>query len=211
MPRGLFLISWDSYAGGSLLFKYPDSLDVPDNTVQQLQISHNFVESIQFISTGIMSTLSIFNSEKQVIVALVLNENEESQDFYEILNGINRIITDAENLDSPSFFSELRTIYDLSHHVFKAREQVMLNLANQIAQLKEKQAEFKARIEYLIKIEPDSEKKVLLLFFNEERLTIDQIVESLNISKEKVLEIIKSLEDKELIEKVKSGTYEIIL
>ncbi len=211
MPRGLFLISWDSYAGGSLLFKHPDSLDVPDNTVQQLQISHNFVESIQFIATGIISTLSIFNSEKQVIVALVLNENEESQDFYEILNGINRIITDAESLDNLTFFSELRTIYDLSHHVFKAREQVMLNLANQIAQLKEKQAEFKARIEYLVKNEIDLEKKALLLFFIEERLTIDQIVEALNISKEKTLDILKTLEDKELIEKVKSGVYEIIL
>ena len=211
MPRGLFLISWDAYAGGTVLFMHPETLQVHENVVQQLQISHNFIESIQFLSTGLMSTLSYFNMEKQVIIALVLNENEEPQDFYEILNGINRIITDAENLDSPTFFNELRTIFDLSQHVFKAREQVMLNLANQIAQLKEKQAEFKARIDYLLKIETDPEKKVLYLFFNEERLTIDQIINTLNISKEKLQEILKSLEEKELIEKVKAETYEIIL
>ena len=211
MPRGLFLISWDAYAGGAVLFKHPEVLEVPENVVQQLQISHNFIESIQFLSTGLMSTLSYFNMEKQVIIALVLSENEEPQDFYEILNGINRIISEAENLDSPVFFNELRTIYDLSQHVFKAREQVMLNLANQIAQLKERQAEFNARIDYLLKIETDPEKKVLYLFFNEERLTIDQIVNTLNISKEKLQDIVKNLEEKELIQKVKSETYELIL
>jgi uncharacterized membrane protein len=211
MPKGLFLVSWDSYAGGTLLFKHPESLDVPESVIQQLQISHNFIESIQAISTELMSTLSYSNVEKQLVMALVLKEGEESQDFYEILNGLNRLISEAEDLENPMLFNELRTIFDLSQYVFKAREQVMINLANQITELKEQQAETKTKFQYLFDNETDDEKKVLLYFFLENRAIVNEIVEATKLSKEKVMEIIEKLEDKETIERIKAGVYELTL
>jgi hypothetical protein len=211
MPRGMFLISWDAYTGGNVMFKYPDSLDVPENTIQQLQVSHNFVESMQYISTDIISTLSFFNSEKKVIIALVLNENEDKEDYVEILNGFNQIISNSESLDRPGFPTEMRTIYDLSHHVFKAKEQVMINLANQITQLKEDHEEYKMRLEYLLNNETDPEKKVLLAFFYEEELTYSELRERYSLSNEELDKYLSDLEEKKLIQKKEnSDAYELI-
>ena len=42
MTLGILIISWDEYEGGFVSFKYPEELEVPDNLIQLLQISHTF-------------------------------------------------------------------------------------------------------------------------------------------------------------------------
>ena len=87
----------------------------------------------------------------------------------------------------------------------------MINLANQITELKELQAESQSKFEYLFNIETNYEKKVLLFFFLSEKRTIDEIIQGTNLSKEIVEKIIEKLEDQETIERVKSGVYELTL
>ena len=164
------------------MFKYPDSLDVPENTIQQLQLNFCRIHAIYFHGHYFDPR---FHPEKRSS-SLVLTENEDKEDYVEILNGFNQIISNSESLDRPGFPTEMRTIYDLSHHVFKAKEQVMINLANQITQLKEDHEEYKMRLEYLLNNETDPEKKVLLAFFYEEELTYSELRERYSLSNEEL-------------------------
>ena len=66
--------------------KYPEELDIPDNIVQQIQISHNFIESYITIEEKNWSSISYYNEEKDIIIVLVLDKYDDSSDYTIILD-----------------------------------------------------------------------------------------------------------------------------
>ncbi|MHA1782190.1 MAG: hypothetical protein ACTSUL_02070, partial [Promethearchaeota archaeon] len=66
--------------------KYPDDLEIPLNVVQQIQISHNFVESYITIEEKDWNSISYYNDKKDIIIVLVLDKYDEAQDYTVILD-----------------------------------------------------------------------------------------------------------------------------
>ena len=66
--------------------KFPEDLDVPDNVVQQIQISHNFVESYITIEEKDWNSISYYNENKEIIIVMVLDKYDDSSDYSVILD-----------------------------------------------------------------------------------------------------------------------------
>ena len=66
--------------------KFPETLEVPDNVVQQIQISHNFVESYITIEEKNWNSISYYNENKEIIIVLVLDRFDDASDYTVILD-----------------------------------------------------------------------------------------------------------------------------
>jgi len=86
LPLGICLIKWDEILGGNIYMKFPEHLDVLDNIVQQIQISHNFIESYITIEEKNWNSISYYNEHREIIIVLVLDKYDDSSDFTVILD-----------------------------------------------------------------------------------------------------------------------------
>jgi len=127
MPLGICIINWDVNEGGSIGLRHPESLNVPDNIVQILQISHNFTPGVLHIRESNFNALSFGKEEHQKVIVLVLSIYEDSEDFKGIIEQLNQVVSD--NPDESQLLGELKRVFELSQSVFKAREAVMMKLA----------------------------------------------------------------------------------
>ena len=66
--------------------KFPENLEIPDNVVQQIQISHNFVESYITIEEKDWNSISYYNENKEIIIVLALDKYDDSSDYTIILD-----------------------------------------------------------------------------------------------------------------------------
>jgi len=70
--------------------KFPDDLEVPENVVQQIQISHNFVESYITIEEKNWNSISYYSESKEIIIVLVLDKYDDSSDYTVLLDEFKR-------------------------------------------------------------------------------------------------------------------------
>ena len=70
--------------------KYPEDLETPLNVVQQIQISHNFVESYIITNEENWNSLSFYNPDKEIVIVLVLDKFDDGHDYKEVLNNFNK-------------------------------------------------------------------------------------------------------------------------
>ena len=70
--------------------KYPEALEIPTNIVQQIQISHNFIESYITIEEKDWNSISYYNEKKDVIIVLVLEKFDDASDYTIILDEFKR-------------------------------------------------------------------------------------------------------------------------
>ena len=178
--------------------RYPDELDIPDNIVQQIQISHNFIESYITIEEKNWSSISYYNEEKDIIIVLVLDKYDDSSDYTIILDEFKKEL--QLDLKEKELRWHLERIFNLSLKVFRTRDEVIAKLSNEVAQLKTLEYDLKKRF---AKIANSDHLKVkskiqFLLAINDE-LSHDELKKAINTSKRWLNEVLETLMKNQIV------------
>ena len=178
--------------------KFPENLEIPDNVVQQIQISHNFVESYITIEEKDWNSISYYNENKEIIIVMVLDKYDDSSDYTVILDEFKREL--ESELKENKLKEHLERIYNLSLNVFRTRDEVIGKLSNEVAQLKTMEYDLKKRFE---KISESNHLKVkskiqFLLAINNE-MEYKELKNSINTSKSWLDDVLKTLAKNKVI------------
>ena len=178
--------------------KYPDELDISDNIVQQIQISHNFIESYITIEEKNWSSISYYNEKKDIIIVLVLDKYDDSSDYTIILDEFKKEL--QLDLKEKDLRWHLERIFNLSLKVFRTRDEVIAKLSNEVAQLKTLEYDLKKKF---AKIADSDHLKVkskiqFLLAINDE-LSYDELKKAVNTSNRWFNEVLKTLLQNKII------------
>ncbi len=192
------MIKWDEVLGGNIHMKFPVDLEIPDNVVQQIQISHNFVESYITIEEKDWNSISYYNENKDIIIVMVLDKYDDSSDYTVILDEFKREL--ELELKESKLKEHLERIYNLSLNVFRTRDEVIGKLSNEVAQLKTMEYDLKKRFE---KISESNHLKVkskiqFLLAINNE-MEYKELKNSINTSKRWLDDVLKTLAKNKVI------------
>ncbi|MFX1588693.1 MAG: hypothetical protein ACFFC1_11095, partial [Promethearchaeota archaeon] len=123
--------------------KYPEDLEIPNNIVQQIQISHNFVESYITIEEKNWNSLSYYNEDKDIIIVLALDKYDDASDYTVILDEFKAEL--ELDLKENELQKHLERIFKLSLKVFRTRDEVIAKLSNDVANLKNIQYDLKKK------------------------------------------------------------------
>jgi len=208
MPEGLAIINFDEFEGAKLYFTYPPEYEVDDKYVQQIQISHNFISSIMVHEYGKMNAISYYNDDHGKTVVLFLNKMEDGQDYYEIINQLDQAL--SKDVPEEQIFEDVVRIYRLSFSVFKVREEVLMKLAEECSSLKGVEHDFRKRCERIMN-ELEEEKlstgeiKIILALMLNEQIKTQALMKLTKIDRAEFYTLIKSLEEKKLVKRLKTG------
>jgi hypothetical protein len=113
---GLVVMRWDERAGTEIVAKYPEEIEIPNESLMQLYSTHEYSREVGMISmvSGMISYASYYTGiETQVYIVAVLDHNDNA-DLYEdglgdIAQTIVPLIDSVSNLTSmmPSLFQRL--------------------------------------------------------------------------------------------------------
>jgi len=173
LTLGILIISWDEFEGGFVSYKYPEGLEVPENLIQLLQISHTFNPGAITLQEKEFHALSIGNEVLQKVIVLILEEFEDASDFNEIIENMSAAVSKFQ--EDSELHNELRHLYNLSQSVFKAREAVLTKLANEVTELKNHEIDINQSLEWLIQNEDDFQKKLIFLLLRYGDLSFTEI------------------------------------
>ena len=178
--------------------KFPENLEIPGNVVQQIQISHNFVESYITIEEKDWNSISYYNENKEIIIVMVLDKYDDGSDYTVILDEFKREL--ELELKENKLKEHLERIYNLSLNVFRTRDEVIGKLSNEVAQLKTMEYDLKKRFE---KIADSNHLKVkskiqFLLAINNE-MEYKDLKNSINTSKSWLDDVLKTLAKNKVI------------
>lgn len=172
--------------------KFPENLEIPDNVVQQIQISHNFVESYITIEEKDWNSISYYNENKEIIIVMVLDKYDDSSDYTVILDEFKKEL--ELELKENKLKEHLERIYNLSLNVFRTRDEVIGKLSNEVAQLKTMEFDLKKRFEKIAEsdhIKVKSKIQFLLAINNE--MEYKELRNSINTSKSWLDDVLKTL------------------
>lgn len=168
--------------GGTIYMKYPPDLIIPDNIVQQIQISHNFVESYITIEETNWNSISYYNEDKEVIIVLILDKYDDGSDFVVILDEFKKEL--ELDLSEENLKEHLERIYNLSLNVLGTRDEVISKLSNELAQLKTSEYDLTKRFDKIAKSDHLKVKsKIQFLLAINEEVKYDQLRKSIDTSK----------------------------
>ncbi len=128
--------------------KFPEGLAIMDNAVQQIQISHNFIESYITIEEKNWNSISYYNETREIIIVLVLDKYDDGSDYTVILDEFKKEL--ELELNETELKKHLERIFNLSLNVFRTRDEVIGKLSNQVAQLKTQEYDLKRRFEKIV-------------------------------------------------------------
>jgi len=193
---GIFLIKWDEIIGGTVYLKYPPDLEIPENVVQQIQISHDFIESQITIKEKDWNSISYYNEDKQIITVLILDKYADSSDYMGLLEEFNKALdqdaTDEELLD------HMEKI--LSTEVFRTRDEVIAKLSNEVAELKMREYDLDRKFEKIINIDAIGVKgKIIALLALKDHLTYEEMRKGINTSKRWLETVLNTLSKNDII------------
>ena len=170
--------------------KFPEGLEVLDNAVQQIQISHNFIESYITIEEKNWNSISYYNENREIIIVLVLDKYDDGSDYTVILDEFKKEL--ELELSEAELKKHLERIYKLSLNVFRTRDEVIGKLSNQVAQLKTMEYDLKRRFEKIINADHLKVKsKIQFLLAVNNEMNYKELHKLINTSKnwlDKVLE-----------------------
>lgn len=183
IPRGTFLIKWDTIEGGIVSTKYPDDLEIPINVVQQIQISHDFIESNITIQEKDWNSISHYNEEKSIIIVLVLDKFDDPSDYIVVLEEFNSFLEKDMNEEDQKV--QLEQIFEFSKTVFRTRDEVISKLSNEVAELKMYEYDLKRRYEMIVNTDFMGVKGQILylLTFAKEELSFNELRRLVKTSK----------------------------
>jgi hypothetical protein len=192
------LIKWDEILGGNIYMKYPIEVAIPDNIVQQIQISHNFVESYITIEEKNWNSISYYNENKEIIIVLVLDKYDDSSDYTVILDEFKKEL--ELELNEDRLKEHIERIYNLSLKVFRTRDEVIMKLSNEVAQLKTLEYDLEKKFEKILKsdnLKVKSKIQFLLVFKDE--IKYSELRKSINTSKRWLDSVLDTLSKNKII------------
>ncbi len=196
-PQGIFLIKWDQLKGGIVSLKIPEDMEVPENIVQQIQISHNFTPSYMITEEAEWNSVSFYNDEKEIIIVFKLDKYEEGQDFIQLLHDIDERL---KVLEEDEIKKEINKFFQISFTVFKTRDEVISKLANDVMQLKTFQHDVNIRIDSILnKGKIKAMFKILTFLINKENCSYKELIECLEIKESSLRKALAKLEKQKLI------------
>jgi len=205
------LIKWDEVLGGNIHMRFPEDLDILDNVVQQIQISHNFIESYITIEEKNWNSISYYNENREIIIVLVLDKYDDGSDYTVILDEFKKEL--ELELNETELKNHLERIYKLSLKVFRTRDEVIGKLSNQVAQLKTMEYDLKKRFEKIVKadhLKVKSKIQFLLAINNE--LKYKELHKSINTSKNWLDKVLDTLTQNKIVGyNGKKDTYYLII
>ena len=192
MPKGIFIIKWDVVIGGTIYMRFPEDLEIPDNVVQQIQIAHNFTESYIITEEKEWNSVSFYNSEKEVVLVLVLDKFDEGNDYLIVLEEFNKDLYKYENENELK--EQLERRFKFSLNVFRTRDEVIAKLSNDVADLKMRVYELEKRIERVIHSNHLTVKsRILFLLATNDQLNFSDLKKQVNTSKRWLESVIETL------------------
>ena len=192
----MFLIKWDVIEGGAIHLQYPTDLDIPINIVQQIQISHNFIESYIAIKELNWNSISYYNEKTETIIVLILDKYADSSDYMIVIEDFNKVL--EKNLSKDKLLEQLKKA--MNTDVFRTKDEVIVKLSNEVAQLSMKEYDYERKIEKLSKHDflPVKSRILILLAMNSE-LSFKELRKSIKTSKKWLESVIETLEKNEII------------
>jgi len=127
MPKGMFLLKWDTIKGGVVWLQYPKDIDIDINVVQQIQISHNFIESYITIQEKGWNSISYFNETEEVIIVLILDDFDDSRDYRVCVEEFNKNL--GKGLSETELVKNLEEVLNMK--VFRTTDEVMAKLSHE--------------------------------------------------------------------------------
>jgi len=176
--------------------KFPEHLEVLDNVVQQIQISHNFIESYITIEEKNWNSISYYNENREIIIVLVLDKYDDGSDYTVILDEFKKEL--ELELNETDLKNHLERIYNLSLNVFRTRDEVIGKLSNEVAQLKTMEYDLikrfekiakadhlkvKSKIQFLLAVNNEMNYKELLKLIDTSKNWLDKVLETLSKNK----------------------------
>jgi len=178
--------------------RYPDNLEIPDNVVQQIQISHNFTESHIITEEKEWSSVSFYNSEKEIIIVLVLEKYDDGNDFLVVLEEFSKEL--AKELNEEALKTHMESVFKFSFTVFRARDAVFTKLSNEMADLKMKVFFYERRFNKVLQsAELNDRTTILYLLSMNDELDVEGIAKTTGRKKEVIEDILKELLEKDVI------------
>ena len=196
MPEGIFLIQWDEIIGGTIIMKFPEDLEIPEPVVQQIQISHDFVESKITIKEEDWSSISITNEDKQIITVLILDKYADSSDYVELLEEFNK------ELSKKHTDEELKSILTkiVGASVFRTRDEVISKLSNEVAHLKTWEYDITKKFERLASLDfLNIKSRIVFMLAVNDSINLEYIKKSVNSSDTWLKNVLNSLVKKNII------------
>ena len=178
MPIGMFLIKWDDVQGGMVWLKYPNEINISINAVQQIQISHNFIESYITIQEKDWNSISYYNEQEEVIIVLILDDFDDSRDYRicveEFNNNLGKGLSETELVE--------RLEKALNMKVFRTTDEVMAKLSNEWSSSKMKLHDIEAVIKEVLDMDILSVRgKIILSLILNSELPLKEIKNKWNI------------------------------
>jgi hypothetical protein len=184
--------------GGNIDMKFPPELEVPDNVVQQIQISHNFVESYITIEESNWNSISYYNEDKEIIIVLVLDKYDDGSDFAIILDEFKKEL--ELDLTEEQLKNHLERIYNLSLNVLGTSDEVISKLSNELAQLKTLEYDLTKRFEIIAKSDHLKVKsKIQFLLAINDEVKYSELRKLINTSKRWLNSVLETLRKNNII------------
>jgi len=178
--------------------KYPNDVAIPDNVVQQIQISHNFVESYITIEEKNWNSISYYNENKEIIIVLVLDKYDDSSDYTVILDEFKKEL--ELELNEDKLKEHIERIFNLSLKVFRTRDEVIAKLSNEVAQLKTLEYDLEKKFEKISKSDHLKVKsKIQFLLAINDEMKYEDIKKSINTSKRWLDSVLDTLSKNKII------------
>ena len=189
---------WDQIEGGIIYLKYPEDFEIPNNVVQQIQISHNFVESYITIEEKDWNSISYYNENKELIIVLVLDKYDDASDYTVILDEFKKELD--LDIKEEKLKKHLKEKYDLSLKVFRTRDEVIAKLSNEVAQLKTFEYDWRKRFEKIVKSNQLKVKsKIQFLLAMNEEMVYCEICKNVDTSKNWINSVLETLMKNKII------------
>ncbi len=178
--------------------KYPNDVAIPENVVQQIQISHNFVESYITIEEKNWNSISYYNENKEIIIVLVLDKYDDSSDYTVILDEFKKEL--ELELNEDRLKEHIERIYNLSLKVFRTRDEVIAKLSNEVAQLKTLEYDLTKKFALIAKSDHIKVKsKIQFLLAINDEMKYEDIKKSINTSKRWLDSVLDTLSKNKII------------
>ena len=178
--------------------KFPEHLEILDNVVQQIQISHNFIESYITIEEKNWNSISYYHEDREIIIVLVLDKYDDGSDYTVILDEFKKEL--ELELNETELKKHLERIYNLSLNVFRTRDEVIGKLSNQVAQLKTMEYDLRRRFEKIAKADHLKVKsKIQFLLAVKNEMKYIELQKSIDTSKNWLDKVLETLTQNKII------------
>ena len=179
--------------------KYPENLEIPENIIQQIQISHNFSESYIITEEKEWNSVSFYNPGKEIVIVLVLDKYDEGNDYLKVLEDFNRELNKYS--DEAELKDQLERSFQVSLDAFRTRDEVIAKLSNEVAQVKMRLYDMEKKFEAAIESDHLKVKsKILFLLAMHDDVTFTELKEYVKTSTRWLKNVLDTLIKNNIVE-----------